>query len=463
MKYKPPWHLSGKPYDVQVEGMRRVRGHDRFGFWCSQGLGKTALTINDYIENFSEYDTVFVICPNTFKQDWVAAPGEWGVPAIRGSVWPYDDFKFGTTDNPHFNVMNFEAVRSSGYDAIRDMMDKRKCALICDESSAIKNFKSQTARAVLDLSKRTKTVRLLNGTPMSQNVMDLFPQLKVLGELSGMNPYVFRNRFAVLGGFMGKQVVGVKNEQELQEIQLRCSFRALKEDWSDLPEKIYIPLRLEMTDRQRRHYKEMLTDFITIVNQHEFTSSMVLGQMEKLRQLASGCLMDGDKFELLMEPKDNPKIKAALDLMEAGDGKMILVHFYSKMGTIIYDFMKKKGLNPSFIRGGMKPDEIKDQKVKFNTDPSCRIKIAQIDATHLAHTLLGGEGRDRAHKMFFHDGTWNLKVRQQMEDRFHRGVQDRACLYYDPVLSPIDDAQRTALLKKADLVSLVVDAVRALR
>lgn len=463
-KYKPAWHLSGPtPYDVQIEGMRRVRGKKRYGWYLEQGLGKTALQLNDYVENLSDYDTVFVVCPNSFKKDWTLAPAEWGLPDITTSLWPNEEFRTGTSSRPHFNVLNFEAIRSSGYNVVADIMKRRPSAIVVDESSAIKNFKSQTARAVLDLCKRTDVVRLLNGTPLTQNVMDLFPQLKALGELNGVNPFSFRNRYATMGGWMGKQITGIKNEVELHEIQSRCSFRALKEDWSDLPEKIPVPMRLEMTNKQLRHYREMLQDFYTMVGTTEFTANMVLSQNEKLRQVTSGLLMGEGHVELIEEPKNNPKVKAALELMESGSGKMIVVHFYTKMGEILFNEFKRVGLNPAYLRGGMSPDEIVEQKDFFNKNNASRILVAQITASSMSHTLLAGEGDDRCHKMFYHDLTWNLRDKLQMDDRIHRGAQDKVCLYYEPVMSPICEAQFKALRSKRDIATAIVDAVRALK
>lgn len=462
---EPVWHLRGpKPYEVQLEALRRSEDHDKFGYFLEQGLGKTALVINDYVDRYaSDYDTVVVACPNSFKLDWATAPSEWGVNNFTASVWPKQEFRHGRTSTPHINVINFESIRSSGYDVVKSLLDKDRCFLIADESSAIKNFKSDTARATLDLSKRTKGLRLLNGTPMTQNVMDLFPQLKCLGELDGMNPYVFRYRFAKVGGYMGKQVVGVQNEEELHAILNRCSFRALKTDWSDLPEKIYRPLKLEMTNNQLKHYREMLRDFYTLVDNHEFEATMVLTQMDKLRQITSGILMNGDDFRFIDPPENNPKIRAAVDIVGVGSTKLIVVHQYTKMGQAIFDVMKNKKFNPAYIRGGMKPEELIEQKKKFNNDPTCRVLVGQIQSSSKAHTLLGGPGNDRCSATFFHDHTFSLLDRLQMEDRNHRGEQDRAVVYYDPVMSAIDQTQVDALGKKQDIARAVVDAVRATR
>ena len=464
MTYSPQWLLSGKPYPVQIEALKRSYGHDKFAYFLSQGLGKTALLINEYVERHADtIDTVVIICPQTYKLDWAAGPEEWGLRGIKCNVWPRDEFKLGKKGEPTFFVVNFEAIRGSAFEPVKKLIEARPSALVVDESSYIKNYRSQTARAVLDLAKRAKVVRLLNGTPMSQNVLDLFAQLKCVGELDGVNPYVFRNRFAVTGGYMGRQIIGVQNEEELQRIMKRVSFRATKEDWGDLPDKVVVPVRLEMTPKQRKIYNEMMRDFFTLVDGQEFSADMVISRMGKLREITSGIILDGDQHKLIEDPKDNPKIKAELDIIAAGDGKVIIVHYYSKMGQVIFEQMALNKLAPAYIRGGMRPEEVVEQKRRFNNDSDCRVMVAQITAASRAHTLIGGEGSDRAHRMIYHDHTFSLLDRQQMDDRQHRGAQDRTCFYFNLIMSPIDEAQLAALTKKTDIASAVVDAVRAMR
>lgn len=457
----PPWHLSGKPYEVQLEALRRSRGHNKYAYFCEMGMGKSAIVLNDWIENFSELNTAIVLAPNSFKVEWVLLPGQWGIN-ITGSYWP-NDLKVGRSGKPHLNVINYEAIRGSAHDPVAKIMDKHKCLLIADESSAFKNFQSDTARAVLDLSKRASAVRILNGTPMSNNVMDLYPQLKCIGQLDKVNPYAFRNRYGVMGGWMGRQIVGVKNEEELHQIINEKAFVAKKVDWLDLPEKIYTSVHLEMTTKQQKIYKEMLKDFCTIVNGEEFTATMIIDQLNKLRQLSGGIIIKEGKHALIEDPSKNPKLKATMDIIEANSGsKTIVVHYYTKTGEMIYNELVKKKLQPAFIKGGMTPVESSDQKNRFNTDPNCRVLVAQITAGSRAHTFLGGKGKDRCHNMIIFDQTFSLMDRQQVEDRIHRGAQDKACNYYDLILSPVDEVQLKALKEKANLASVVVDAVRAM-
>ena len=262
------WHLKGpNPFAVQLKAMQESEGHDRFGYFLEQGLGKTPLLLNDYVERYAgDVDTITIISPNTFKMDWTLAPSEWGLD-FTTSMWPKQPFKYGTLSRPHLNSVNFEAVRSgAGLKAIIEHLSKRPVVLAIDESSAIKNPSSETAKAILDMSKYAKYVRLLNGTPMVQNAMDLYAQLKVLGQLKGVKSTQFKHHFAVLGGYQGRLIVGIKNVDELHDILNSCSFRALKEDWwDDCPQKLYPSLHVEMTNNQQKHYKEMYQDFYTVV------------------------------------------------------------------------------------------------------------------------------------------------------------------------------------------------------
>ena len=82
-------------------------------------------------------------------------------------------------------------------------------------------------------------IRLLSGKPMTQGPHDLWAQLKAIDEM-GISYYGFQARFCQLGGWMNKQVVGMQNEDELQEKLAKVSFQAKKKDWlKGLPPKVY--------------------------------------------------------------------------------------------------------------------------------------------------------------------------------------------------------------------------------
>ena len=461
------WHLNHRvhgntPWRVQAEALRRAKGHAKFGQWLEQGLGKTSLALNEFIDS-DDTDINLVICPNSFKSDWALAPEEWGVGWLPAGYWPKHALPFDAQYALY--AINYEAVREK--DTLRQLIqlfETRACMLTIDESTAVKNPSTSTFKAVVELAKRAKIVRELNGTPLTQNAFDYYGQLRCLGQLGGMLPTVFKNRFTEKGGFMGKQIVGTRNEEELAHILNTCTFRALKTDWrKDLPPKIYTTVHLEMSERQVQHYRTMMEEFYALIGEDEITAELVLTQMNKLRQISSCVLLDKGKHFFFEEPRNNPKLKATLDIIASSPGKVIVTHFYRPTGALLFEALNQAGLEPAYIRGGMSPEAMVEQKRLFNDCPECRVVVCQQEAAARGHTLLGQAGRDRCSTMVFYENDFSYYWRAQMEDRNHRGAQDTDCNVYDLVTSPADQVTVDALTRKRDLASMMDKVIAMVR
>jgi hypothetical protein len=442
--------------------MRRSEGQSRFGYWMEMGLGKTPLTLNDYIEH-DDIELMIVVAPQSYKIDWALAPDEWGVGFLQTGYWPKHPLPYDWEQGVY--ALNYEAVsRSSAKKELLKIMEQRRVLLAVDESKALGNPSSGWTKATIELCKRAKMVRLLNGTPITQSPMDLYGQLRALGQLNGVTSVEFRNRYAVMGGYMGRQVLPeFKNGEELARIQDGCSFRALKKDWrKDLPPKSYAPVHLEMTDKQRGHYRTMLEEFYVMVEGADITAEMVISQMMKLQQIASGFILEDGKARLLEEPSKNPKLNAMLELCD-GPGKTICVHYFRESGRLLIEALTRAGLNPAWIQGGMKPDDIIEQKRRFNDDPTCRAIVGQERAIALGHTLLGQSGHDRCSRTCFFENSYSLYYRLQVEDRNHRGDQDEPCTCYDFIASPIDAGAVKILTAKREMSAALDDVIAMVR
>lgn len=460
------WHLKhahhgDKPWSVQVEAMRRANGHDRFGYYLEMGMGKSALTLNDFVDR-DDVDLCIVVAPNSFKIDWSMLPQEWGVGFLKSGYWPRDPLPFNW-DSGIYSI-NYEAVsRSSAREPLLRLFSERRVMFVIDESKALGNPSSGFTKAVIELAKRAKVVRELNGTPITQSPLDYFGQLRALGQLDGWNATNFKHRYVVLGGFMGKQVMpDCKNQKELAALLDSCTFRALKKDWrKDLPPKSYQTVHLEMTARQRAHYQTMMEEFYAMLDEDVVTAEMVVTQLGKLRQISSGILLNDGKEIIFEEPKTNPKIQAMLELVDA-PGKSIVVHHHKATGRLLIEALRKAKIGHAYIQGGMKPAEIVHQKEMFNKDPETRVLVGQERATALGHTLIGAPG-DRCTRTIFLENSFSLYHRSQLEDRNHRGDQDEPCSCVDLSISPMDDVIINSLKIKKDLANsmdLVVAAVR---
>lgn len=461
------WHLSHKlhgtkPWAVQAEAQRRAADHKKYGQFLEQGLGKTGLTQNEFIHD-DDTDIHLVLCPNSFKNDWVLAPEEWGVGWMPSGYWPKHPIPHDAEYMQY--AVNFESARKSQLKELMRLCEKRRVRLTIDESAILANPGSDSTKALIEIAKRADKVWLLNGTPIIKNPVDYFGQLRAIGRLDGWSPTNFKHRFAVMGGFKGKQLLNeIKNEEELAGILDECSFRALKSEWrKDLPPKITTPIHLEMSPKQRAHYHEMMEEFFTMVDGEEITAQLVLTQMGKLRQISSCIVMKDGVEYLIEEDKNNPKLQALFDVVAACPGKIIVVYEHKASGRLLRQSLEKKGLKPAHIMGRMKPEELSLQKARFNDDPDCRAIVCQELAACRGHTLIGQTGRDRCSTMYFFENSFSYYQRSQMEDRNHRGAQDETCNIYDPITSPIDQIAVDILTSKRDMASSMDDVVAAIR
>lgn len=460
------WHLKheahgDRPWAVQAEAMRRANGNDRYGYWLEMGLGKTALTLNDFVAR-DDVDLCVVVAPQSFKCDWALAPPEWGVGFLKSGYWPRDPLPFNW-DSGLYSI-NYEAVsRSSAREPLLKLFSERRVMFVIDESKALGNPSSGFTKAVIELAKRAKVVRELNGTPITQSPLDYYGQLRALGQLDGWNATNFKHRYVVLGGFMGKQVMpDCKNQEELAALLDSCTFRALKKDWrKDLPPKSYQTVHLEMTTRQRAHYQTMMEEFYAMLDEDVVTAEMVVTQLGKLRQISSGILLNDGQEHIFEDHGTNPKIQAMLELVDA-PGKSIVVHYHKATAKLIIAALLKAKIKFACIQGGMKPDHIAEHKRMFNEDPECRVLIGQEKATALGHTLIGAPG-DRCTRTIFVENSFSFYFRSQIEDRNHRGDQDEPCSCIDLSISPMDDVIINSLKMKKDLANNMDEVVAAVR
>ena len=108
--------------------------------------------------------------------------------------------------------------------------------IVCDESSKIKNPATAQSKALHKLGKKTKFNIILTGTPVTNNPLDFFSQYKFLDEeILGPSYYLFRNRYAVMGGYQNHQIVGYNHLPELVEKVHKIAFRIKIQDAVDLP------------------------------------------------------------------------------------------------------------------------------------------------------------------------------------------------------------------------------------
>lgn len=460
------WLLNSNPYQVQQRAIDLADGKWGFAYFMEMGLGKTATVLAEFYNlwNDNKVDCLIVVCPPSLKHNWINESISWGLPeSITKYVWP----KTPKEDFPNNFIlsMNYESFSSGnrkGLSVLSNLCSSHRVMLVLDESTQIKNHQSKRTKALQSLSQRCSIVRILSGAPMVQGPQDLYPQLKFIGALGKMRFTQFRENFCRMGGYMGKQIIGTRNEEELRQLINEYGFRATKAEYTDLPLKLPpITYEVEMSVEQSKIYKQMKKDFVTIVQGVEVEAAIVITQLLKLQQIASNFVYDENKKPITISQRDNKFNTLVNDILPSIVGKAIIFTHYKHTTLKLYESLYED-YKCAIIAGKdfykNRDTNLETEKKKFNENPECRVIIVQTNTGKYGHTLLGGSSdQDKCHTSIFYENNMNLDDRIQAEDRNHRHGQTHPVTYIDLVCSVVEKSVIIALQKKLNVAKKVVD------
>ena len=458
---------------LQIEALRASSGKRGFAFFCEQGTGKSLIVLTEFsfLHQTGEADRMIIVTPNTFKRGWVDEIEKHGFQ-FGIHIWESSK-KTAAADfmnldyhpkGPPVLIVNYDAARMPGVlRALRIWAARGKAYLAVDESIQIKSYKSLQTKAIHALAPACAFTRLLTGRPQTQGPHDLWGQLRAIGLYPYTNYISFRGRYCVMGGWQDKEVLAAKNTEELASIMAPVVFQAKKKDWLPaLPRKDYTIRDYAMSDEQLRQYRQMEHQFLLEIESGVITVEVAIAKYAKLAQIQCGFIYgeDGATHELVA-PSENPRLNLLFQLLdEEVEGKVCIVYRHRAMLSILMEALRK--WQPVWIKGGMKPEDVSEQKRCFNELPNCRIILLQCDAAKYGHTLLGGPGPDdKCRTMIFFENSYSADTRDQIEDRIHRrGQTGEAVLYIDLSGSDLDRRIVKALQRKDALYKSVFRNLR---
>ncbi len=328
-----------------------------------------------------------------------------------------------------------------------------------DESTTIKNTKSNRTKALVQLSKDFEYSRILTGSPVTNSPMDVYSQTEFLkkGVLGYSNFYAFQARYANLqtrnmGSTSFRQVVGFKNLDELNKKLDNFSFRVLKKDCLDLPNKVYMPRYVSLTKRQLELYEQIRKEALVLFEDGRLVSApQMVTQMLRLQQILSGYLTTDDGYQENFETR---RIDALLDICYETSGKIIIWSRFRydimKIAQVLSDNFGESKVAKYF--GDTKDDERSEIIDRFqNPNSDLRFFIGNPSTAGRGLTLTEG------HTVVYYANDFNLDTRIQSEDRCHRIGQNKSVTYIDLISEgTIDEKIVHSLVNKIDLSAKVL-------
>jgi len=454
-----PWHHQKQCYWFSKE----LSGA---GLLMDMGTGKTKVAI-DLIIN-SDDKKVLIICPDKVVRVWpkefekhsdsafVIVPCE-----VRGKRISVEEkaaiARAAYEENEQVViVVNYESAwRNSMGKFIKDSVWDR---IILDESHRAKQFDGKIGKFVGELSAWRRNI--LTGTVMPHSPMDVFSQYKFLDPgVFGTSYYKFRNRYAVMGGYMGKQIIGYQNQDEMHDKIYSIAFRVTK-DILDLPEENHIVRDFDLNDEAIYYYNQARSEMGILLGDAKVRTDIVIVQMLRMQQITSGYLPIMEEYE-----DDEGKIRQRLARTERIDsGKAELLE------EILEDIDEHEPV-VVFCRFQHDLDEVKAAAERLSRtygEISGRSKTALSDRAELQDGIqiagvqiqAGGVGIDlsKSHYGIYYSVGYSLGDYEQSLARIHRPGQTQPVIYYHLVAAgTIDEVIYGNLKNKKDVVNSIME------
>lgn len=354
-------------------------------------------------------------------------------------------------------VINYESTWRDGiFEALQEFDADM---IIADESQRIKTHDAAQSKAMHQLGDQAKYKLILSGTPVQNNAIDIYSQYRFLDPtVFGKNFYQFRNRYAIMGGFNRRQIVGYKDMDDLIRREHSIAFRITKEEAIDLPEQTFEVRHIQMDKKLADLYQRIKRDsYAEIETGGQITATTVLTKLLRLQQLAGGFLVTDDaaKPQLVSTAKLEALSDIVQDYVVDGGKKLVIFARFIPEVKAIIELAKKElpsGKKAVAIYGDIKKEDRGAIVKQFQEDPNTVLFIGQIDTAGTGITLTAAD------TCVYYSKNFNYATYSQSLSRIHRIGQRNTCTYIDLVVEKtVDEMISKALAKKEDMAKTVVD------
>lgn len=439
------------PHDYQKYATDFILNHNEAAVFLDMGLGKSVITLTAIEELIAkgEIKKVLVIAPLRVARDtWPTEIHKWQhlssltYSVVIGSV---SERKAALRKDAHIYLINRENVswliEDSGFSFDFDMV-------VIDELSSFKSYQAKRFRSMLKVRPKIKRIVGLTGTPSSNGLMDLWAEFRIIDGGKRLGRYIthYRNNYFIPDKRNGmivysyKPLPGSDDAIYNQIAEITISMKAV--DHLDMPECIFNNVSVSLSPDEREKYNTLRDELVLALGDDEIDASNAATLSNKLSQMANGALY-GDHH--ITHKIHEHKLDALEDLIEAANGKPVLVAYWYK-----HDLER--------IKERFNVREIKSSKDIEDWNKGC-IPVGVIHPASAGHGLNLQTGGST---LVWFGLTWSLELYQQTNARLWRQGQKSNTVVIHHIITEntIDNLILKALNKKEKTQDALIDAVK---
>ena len=442
------------------------------GMLLEMSLGKTkcALNVAEIMKKYNKLDRLVIICPKAIQSVWQEEIPKHTNLAVEPVIWDNKKtYKQQQAISGLFlsplpiviiRLEMFQKKNEALKEFLRSFFEKNTM-IILDESSKIKNVKTQRTPRLIEYTKGAAYKTILTGTPWTESPLDIFSQMEFMqtgfwyaynGEWTPRvlqkHWYIFSNRYSITKevrtgeGRMFKVMVGTRRVEEIaRKIQGHVT-QQKKVEWLDLPEQIFQTLSVEMDSLQAKAYKQMKEQMILEHGEELLTASSAVTLLTRLRQIAGGF------YPVTGEPisKHLAGIEMLMEDVSEYRGKVVIAASYvAEIQGIVKALTKEYGEDQVCTYYGATKNR-DEELVRFRDS-------AQFMVLNPA-TGAYGLNLQYASLMYLYSRPYSYEQNVQLEARIHRPGQRNSCIYKDILhTGTVQEKVLKAIALKQDVVT----------
>ena len=421
-------------------------------------MSKTAITltaINDLLFDSFQSRKILVIAPLRVARDtWPEELRKWEhLSGLQFSVavGTEPERKAALRAKADIHIINRENVQwlieDSGLPFAFD-------TLVVDELSSFKNQQTKRFRSLMKVRPKVNRVIGLTGTPSSNGLMDLWAEFRLLdmGQRLGRFIGQYRTEHFVPDKRNGQVIFSYKPlpdaEKRIYEKISDITISMKSTDHLAIPELVSAEHTVRLLENERERYDELRRDLVLKMTDGEVTAANAAALSNKLCQMANGAVYgdDGEVHHI-----HDRKLDALEDLIEAANGKPVLVAYWFKHDLErITERLRKLRVTYSRL-------DTSESIARWNSGELPVALIHPASAGHGLNLQAGGSA------VIWFGLTWSLELYQQTNARLWRQGQQSETVVVHHIIAKgtIDERVMNALSEKDKTQTALIEAVKA--
>lgn len=396
----------------------------------SMGLGKSLEVMLITLHERFAHHPVLIVAPASCTGNWVdeiwksfgikaknlTSPIDKLDPDIRYYVVSYDRLKYFVEEK----VVGKDKDGEPEYKRFpKPIMKEYDWIILADEALAIKNQKTVKHKNLKCIRKCNPHIILMTGTPMSNDIMDLYGPLALL-DTDFMSWSAFATRYAGMEwGYFGRVFKGPMNQEELNEML----------------DNHYMVRRTK--EQVCKHLPPNIRQAVNIGN---VTGKAVGSNVLELFSANAKYKAQDKKF-----------LDWVTNRIEESDKILLFAHHQVMLDALAEIFKKNKW---KFVRidGKVASGEPRQKLVRaFQEDPDIRGGLLSLTASGMGLTLTASS--NSIHTEFY----WDPATHWQAEDRSHRHGQKNTVFNVYPLVTEFDHYLYELVVSKMSTFTRVIE------